>query len=293
MVTDEGAGGKGVDARPIAQGRYDSVPRCQNSLGRCLTPHRQGGILTISLSSVDQEDPMHRSRLAVGSLAMVVAVAATMLLRSVSVSTSQDPLRVTVKTGEWFYEPKGITVTSSTAVSLTLEHVGSTSIPHDIVFELADGQKVASIQIRGGQTDALGFIAPVQAGEYVFYCSVGNHRSRGMEGKLTVASSGSAEPSPMMTDEGTPTPAATSTGVPPSGKTPTITTTPRPAYLPRTFWLPADFKTSTPRPFPTREPFPGPRCPDPRVICLPCPGCTKTPEPGAGTPTECPFCRPR
>lgn len=34
-------------------------------------------------------------------------------------------------------------------------------------------------------------------------------------------------------------------------------------------------------------------CPEPRRICEPCPGCTATPEPLAGTPTVCPFCRHR
>lgn len=34
-------------------------------------------------------------------------------------------------------------------------------------------------------------------------------------------------------------------------------------------------------------------CPEPRVICAPCPGCTATPAAVEGTPTVCPVCRPR
>lgn len=34
-------------------------------------------------------------------------------------------------------------------------------------------------------------------------------------------------------------------------------------------------------------------CPEPRRLCDPCPGCTQTPVPGDGTPTQCPTCRPR
>ncbi len=34
-------------------------------------------------------------------------------------------------------------------------------------------------------------------------------------------------------------------------------------------------------------------CPEPRQVCMPCPGCTVTPAPAAGTPTVCPYCRHR
>lgn len=78
-----------------------------------------------------------------------------------------------------------------------------------------------------------------------------------------------------------------SVGVP-TGQDPT--TTPQPAYLPLTFRYPADYKTSTPRP---TRPRPVRECLEPVRLCPPCPGCTKTPEPGAGTPTVCPACRPR
>ena len=44
---------------------------------------------------------------------------------------------------------------------------------------------------------------------------------------------------------------------------------------------------------PTLAPTPLGICPEPRQLCPPCPGCTRTPVPGEGTPTVCPFCRPR
>lgn len=112
---------------------------------------------------------MSSRRLLASPLAVVAAVAVTLLLRSFNAPLGQAPVVMTIKTGEWFYEPKEVSVASSSALSLTLEHVGSASIPHDIVFELADGQKVASKRITGGQQDALAFTAPAQAGEYVFY----------------------------------------------------------------------------------------------------------------------------
>ncbi len=120
-----------------------------------------------------------------------------------------------VKTGEWYYEPKEIGVESSTVVSLTLQHEGSATIPHDIVFELDGGRKAASNKIRGGETDALGFVAPAEPGEYVFYCSVGNHRSRGMEGKLVVTGPGGVVPTPAATST-TMGPEPTATPLPPT-----------------------------------------------------------------------------
>lgn len=44
---------------------------------------------------------------------------------------------------------------------------------------------------------------------------------------------------------------------------------------------------------PTKGPDIPPGCPQPRMLCQPCPGCTPTPYPAEGTPTICPFCRPR
>lgn len=232
---------------------------------------------------------MPRPRLLVSPLAVAAAVAVTLLLRSVTVPLGQGPVVLTVKTGEWFYEPKEISVASSSAVSLTLEHVGSVTIPHDIVFELADGQKAASKRIMGGQTDVLGFTAPAQAGEYVFYCSVGNHRARGMEGKLIVAASGSAEPSPMMTDVGTPTPEATATSVP----LPTASSTPkpRPAFMPLVFRDPTATRTPTPTPSNTPVPPTATRVPPTSVPptvrpTLPLPPSTLRPE-----PTQRPCCK--
>lgn len=134
----------------------------------------------------------------------------------------------TVKTGEWYYDPKELKVAPSAAVSLTLVHEGSAQIPHDIYFVLEDGRVAATAKIRGGEMDRLAFVAPAVAGEYVFYCSVGNHRSRGMEGKLIVTGGGGATPEPGQTPTAAPSdpptrqpePTATGTGPQPTGTPP-------------------------------------------------------------------------
>lgn len=50
---------------------------------------------------------------------------------------------------------------------------------------LIDGLGVATEQVDAGQTASVSFTAPA-AGEYEYYCSVGNHRAMGMTGRLIV-----------------------------------------------------------------------------------------------------------
>lgn len=57
---------------------------------------------------------------------------------------------------------------------------------HDFVIDELD---VQSDTIGSGQTDSVTFTVPDNAaGEtYAFYCSIGNHRSQGMEGQLVIS----------------------------------------------------------------------------------------------------------
>lgn len=55
---------------------------------------------------------------------------------------------------------------------------------HDLVIE-RDGEDVAAIEaLSSGGSETLA--VTLEPGEYVFYCSVGNHRSMGMEITVTV-----------------------------------------------------------------------------------------------------------
>ena len=56
---------------------------------------------------------------------------------------------------------------------------------------------------------------------------------------------------------------------------------------------PSSTLTATATFTPTLAPTPFGTCPEPRMPCPPCPGCTSTPMPGDGTPVVCPICRPR
>jgi plastocyanin len=65
---------------------------------------------------------------------------------------------------------------------ITLTNTGNAT--HDLVVEL-DGEDVGkSEQIGPGETST--FEVTLEAGDYVFYCSVGNHRQMGMEVPVTV-----------------------------------------------------------------------------------------------------------
>ncbi|MCE7939798.1 MAG: ScyD/ScyE family protein, partial [Chloroflexi bacterium CFX6] len=76
-------------------------------------------------------------------------------------------------------------------LTVNLKNVGAA--PHDIVFELDGGRVERTAVIRGGENASVTFQTPLTPGEYVYYCSVGNHRARGMEGKLTVTASSGLE----------------------------------------------------------------------------------------------------
>ncbi len=66
---------------------------------------------------------------------------------------------------------------------ITLTNEGSAS--HDLVVE-RDGEDVAASDVIGpGETST--FEVTLEEGEYVFYCSVGNHRGMGMEVPVEVS----------------------------------------------------------------------------------------------------------
>jgi uncharacterized cupredoxin-like copper-binding protein len=72
-----------------------------------------------------------------------------------------------------------------TAGSYTIEVANEGTASHDLVVEDASGMEVAASElIAPGQSGAVE--VTLQPGEYVFYCSVGNHRDMGMEVSVTV-----------------------------------------------------------------------------------------------------------
>ena len=88
---------------------------------------------------------------------------------------------VTATEGEMYIE---LSTEDFSAGSYTFEVVNEGSATHDFIVE-RDGKDVAGTETidPGGNTT---LTVDLEPGEYVFYCSVGNHRAAGMEVTVTV-----------------------------------------------------------------------------------------------------------
>jgi plastocyanin len=71
---------------------------------------------------------------------------------------------------------------SAAAGEVSIELVNDSSVPHAVEVE-GNGVEEESETITASTTT---LTVDLEAGEYVFYCPVGNHRQGGMEGTLTV-----------------------------------------------------------------------------------------------------------
>jgi plastocyanin len=67
--------------------------------------------------------------------------------------------------------------------SVTVKFDNPSSIPHGVEIE-GNGVEKSSDVVTSGDTS---FTVDLKPGEYTYYCPVGDHRSAGMEGKLTVS----------------------------------------------------------------------------------------------------------
>ena len=66
-------------------------------------------------------------------------------------------------------------------VTITMDNPSDT--PHNVVIDGAPGAKAGETVGKGEKSVAS---ADLEAGEYTYFCAVGNHRGAGMEGKLAV-----------------------------------------------------------------------------------------------------------
>jgi plastocyanin len=71
---------------------------------------------------------------------------------------------------------------SAPAGSVTIKLVNESDVPHAVEVE-GNGVEEESETITAGETE---LSVDLEAGEYTFYCPVGQHRQNGMEGTLTV-----------------------------------------------------------------------------------------------------------
>jgi plastocyanin len=91
--------------------------------------------------------------------------------------TASGDQTVEMEIGNYFFTPSTITATAGTSVTI---HFSDVTGNH--VFDIDELNVHQSISAGGSVT----FMAPSTPGSYIYYCSVGSHRSMGMEGTLTV-----------------------------------------------------------------------------------------------------------
>jgi len=86
---------------------------------------------------------------------------------------------ITVEGGMFYYKPNEIRVKKGALVKITFTNKEGF---HDFVL---DEFNVKTKQIKAGDSETIEF-TPNEIGEFEFYCSVADHRQKGMVGKLIV-----------------------------------------------------------------------------------------------------------
>jgi plastocyanin len=85
------------------------------------------------------------------------------------------------ETGDLVFEPESL---EARVGEVAIEYTNPSEVPHNVAIE-GDGQQFAQSEtVTGG--DSAAATAALEAGEYIFYCSIPGHREAGMEGTLTI-----------------------------------------------------------------------------------------------------------
>lgn len=83
------------------------------------------------------------------------------------------------------FGPSAPTVPAGALVHATFANEDPLPVQHNWVVEGIAG--ASSDTVGSGDSSSFDFSAPDEAGSFTFYCSIGDHRDRGMEGTLKVA----------------------------------------------------------------------------------------------------------
>jgi plastocyanin len=79
-----------------------------------------------------------------------------------------DPAELSAKAGE---------------VTITMANPDGNQMPHNVALEGSGVEEAGEVVQAGGSSTVT---TTLEAGEYTFFCAVGQHRQNGMEGTLTV-----------------------------------------------------------------------------------------------------------
>lgn len=88
---------------------------------------------------------------------------------------------ITIEASEYKFNPSEITVKKGETVKLTLKNEGT--MPHNWTIEKMGGASIDTT--KAGESSSI-TLTPSQKGTFTTFCSVGNHKSLGMVGKLIV-----------------------------------------------------------------------------------------------------------
>ena len=97
---------------------------------------------------------------------------------------SDEVREIEVEGGSHYFDPDEIEVEAGETVEFVFVNEEGT---HDLVLEDGEGERVEGTEvISGGETDSFTYTFE-EEDDYEIYCSVGTHRSQGMEGTVTVS----------------------------------------------------------------------------------------------------------
>ena len=99
---------------------------------------------------------------------------------TLSLTQEEGFRQVIVEGKEFSFSPSSLYVSKGERIRLTFKNVGNSL--HDFVI---DELGVSTKKISAGESTTIDFVADKE-GIFKFYCSIGNHRSLGMEGQIDV-----------------------------------------------------------------------------------------------------------
>ena len=85
------------------------------------------------------------------------------------------------ETGDLVFDPDSL---EARVGEVAIDYTNPSEVPHNVAIE-GDGEELAQSETVAGGDSAAATVA-LEAGEYVYYCSIPGHREAGMEGTLTV-----------------------------------------------------------------------------------------------------------
>jgi plastocyanin len=94
----------------------------------------------------------------------------------------EDALALTSpEEGDLVFEPETL---EAEAGEITIDYTNPSEVPHNVAIEDGSETVAQGATVTGGESGPA--TADLEAGEYVYYCSVPSHREAGMVGTLTV-----------------------------------------------------------------------------------------------------------